>query len=560
VRLLELHLQAFGAFSDTTLRFAEDGAKLHVVYGKNEAGKSTALRAIKALFYGVPTGTPDGHFHRLDKLRIGARLRDRQGRALEVVRRKGTKNTLLAPDGTPLPASEEAWLTAGVIEPQYDALFGLSYDTLSEKALETLGGAGGLGESLLGASLGGRSVHATLKALRDEADALYRPRGRNQKINELLSALEDEKRRVRSEAQHAETFTQQELAILESEAAVERLREHRQALGTERERLDRARRVLPLLGQRAELLRERTDLGEVRLLSADAAEQRVRLEETLRGEARRMQELSAEIQALEAGRHGPGTSSEQPLDPALARQVREQAARQGVLIGELAKKDKALSLRDQELAQANERGRAHFGALSRVEGVELPLFAQLALPSRDMVSGFEQRLSACETALGAVREREREQRAELERVSRDLTDLVGASALPSEAELLSLRQTRGQTLARLRGLLAEPSSVPRAFAAGGEGEALLAQLDLQMERADMAGDRLRQEAARVERHARLAQEQAHLDARLRDLALEHGRLRDALAETQREWSALWRSAGVQPAAPRVMQAWLQQQR
>ena len=45
MRLLTLELDRYGPFTGRTLTFRPD-AKLHVVYGANEAGKSCALAAV----------------------------------------------------------------------------------------------------------------------------------------------------------------------------------------------------------------------------------------------------------------------------------------------------------------------------------------------------------------------------------------------------------------------------------------------------------------------------------------------------------------------------------
>lgn len=55
MKIRELSLLAFGQFHNRRLEFP-DG--LVVIYGANEAGKSTALRAIRALLYGIDEKTP----------------------------------------------------------------------------------------------------------------------------------------------------------------------------------------------------------------------------------------------------------------------------------------------------------------------------------------------------------------------------------------------------------------------------------------------------------------------------------------------------------------------
>lgn len=53
MKLLELHIDGFGKFHDRTISF-EDG--LNVIYGKNEAGKSTLHTFIRGMFFGIERG------------------------------------------------------------------------------------------------------------------------------------------------------------------------------------------------------------------------------------------------------------------------------------------------------------------------------------------------------------------------------------------------------------------------------------------------------------------------------------------------------------------------
>ena len=53
MRLLDLHIDGFGKFHDRTVRF-EDG--MNLVYGKNEAGKSTLHTFIRCMLFGMERG------------------------------------------------------------------------------------------------------------------------------------------------------------------------------------------------------------------------------------------------------------------------------------------------------------------------------------------------------------------------------------------------------------------------------------------------------------------------------------------------------------------------
>ena len=78
MRLLSLELEKFGAFADLRVAFRRD-ARLHVVYGPNEAGKTSALAAIGALLFGVPERSP--YASRFPcQLRVGAEVVAADGR------------------------------------------------------------------------------------------------------------------------------------------------------------------------------------------------------------------------------------------------------------------------------------------------------------------------------------------------------------------------------------------------------------------------------------------------------------------------------------------------
>jgi chromosome segregation protein len=95
MRFERLDILRYGALTDRRLTFRPD-ARLHIVYGPNEAGKSSALSAISDLLFGFPDRSEYGFLHDSASLRVGARLVTRDGRELEFRRRKGRKNTLLA--------------------------------------------------------------------------------------------------------------------------------------------------------------------------------------------------------------------------------------------------------------------------------------------------------------------------------------------------------------------------------------------------------------------------------------------------------------------------------
>ena len=98
MKVLQLNLLAFGPFTDVRVDLSAGKEGLHILYGPNEAGKSSALRALRQMLYGIPERSPDNFVHPYAKMRIGAVLRHSDGTTIQVIRRKGRVNTLRRED------------------------------------------------------------------------------------------------------------------------------------------------------------------------------------------------------------------------------------------------------------------------------------------------------------------------------------------------------------------------------------------------------------------------------------------------------------------------------
>ena len=128
MKIRTLNLTAFGPFTERELAFDEAG--LHIVYGPNEAGKSSALRGLKALLYGIDERTLDNFIHANDKLRIRGHLQNTDDRELAFGRRKGRKNTLLSPDGEALDEQALVPFLQGVTPELFESLFGIDHQAV----------------------------------------------------------------------------------------------------------------------------------------------------------------------------------------------------------------------------------------------------------------------------------------------------------------------------------------------------------------------------------------------------------------------------------------------
>ncbi|MEQ1715660.1 MAG: AAA family ATPase [Hyphomicrobium sp.] len=176
MKLLSLNINRYAHFSDRTLVF-NPNAKLHVVYGPNEAGKSCALAAVTDLLFGFDTRTVYDFQHASKDLRIGASIRSSNGTELTFRRRKGLKNTLLsASSDVPIPDDALTPFLGGLTRDVFCNAFGLNAETLRRGADEMLKSEGEVGASLFAAASGLRGLNDLRRRLENEADGIFSPR------------------------------------------------------------------------------------------------------------------------------------------------------------------------------------------------------------------------------------------------------------------------------------------------------------------------------------------------------------------------------------------------
>jgi uncharacterized protein YhaN len=280
MKFLELQLLRFGHFTDYRLEF-EHGAGLHVIFGANEAGKSTTLRAVSGLLFGIPENTADHHLHDMPELRIGARLQNSRGEQLHILRRKGRQNTLLDSSENPLDEHILQRYIGATTRELFATMFGLSHSALIEGGQALLEGRGELGESLFGASLGVRGIHDVRTTLEREAAAIFTARGKNPQLNQALGRFREAKKAVTEHTLRPREWQDQQTQLHTIEQQLQQLQQQHAATTAKLSRLQRLQRTLPNLHQRRRLLEQRQALGDPPQLPENCREQRQRAQETL---------------------------------------------------------------------------------------------------------------------------------------------------------------------------------------------------------------------------------------------------------------------------------------
>ena len=299
MKILDLGLTAFGPFTGRVLDLSGGSHGLHVIFGPNEAGKSSALRALHALLYGIPGQTDDAFLHPYGELRIGARLRLSSGDEIEFSRRKGNKGTLLGPGDKRLDDHALDRFLGGVGPEQFRMFWGIDHAHLVEGGREILEGHGDVGEILFAAGSGASNLGTLRKKLEEEAAALFAPRAHNRPVNQAVKHLRELRRAQREVTVSADAWVRRERAANDANEQVAELAECMQKLTKEKSRLERLTRVLPHLAEREEMLRRLRDLGDVVLLAPDFPQRRQNAETALYMAQQHLERRAGELREQE---------------------------------------------------------------------------------------------------------------------------------------------------------------------------------------------------------------------------------------------------------------------
>ena len=334
MRIRELRLLRYGKFTDRVLTLPNAPQDIHLVVGANEAGKSTMRRALSDWLFGFPMRSTGMDFlHPMQDLRLGGIIEDNtasreehsagqdtatgstgtgafsngQIRSLNFERRKGQKNTLRTPADEPLPDSTlHEWL-GSLQTDEFRRMYALDHATLVEGSESILQASDDIGRMLFQAAAGIEHLGDALKTLQQEADSLWAPRkSGNRVFYQQQDAYEDARRTLGQAQLRTRDWKESHDALMDVQHQLEEARSKHAEIQQHIHRLERIRRVQPLLRD-AEAVRQRQE-------------------------------------ALQA-------SGMPPLLPEDARQIFEQASRQGALVqAEMMRLQAALTELDQALA------------------------------------------------------------------------------------------------------------------------------------------------------------------------------------------------------------------
>jgi len=591
MKIVGLKLERFGHFADVEVPL--DRAGLTLLYGANEAGKSTVLAALRAFLFGFPRGAAWDFRWPADTLAIGGTLAFSDGAVAELRREK--KRGLKGKLGN--DALTDELLRARLGRPSAEM-----FSTVFAFSLEDLARGGealrdeGLRAAIAGAGLGAaRSPQAVIKELRDKAEALFTVKGRAGKlINATLADIKErelEKRKVEARGEDYQARVQaRDAARTEAETLGRRRRELLERIG-EREALARA---LPRRDELRGALAERATLPATTLPPDAGDEYQRALEERARLGAR-AGELDAKL--ARAQHEADQLTVDEPLLAAAPR-IRPLFEGLGRHAEESRQADElAGAVRTRRIELGRQLGELRSGwALDDLDVLPHPLFTIGLERLREGWSGQQQRaveltrLTATRSELAARREalrrrldppwplddrraflpvpraeevkRHRELLADHDRALRELardddrlrqeqraiesqlSRLDAGGTVPSTEELSRLRAARDALWSELR------RAKPADRAALGDA------FETALRTADAHADELRRRSDDVAKRAELELRLGDVARARADRAAAIAAASQARATAEAAWRELWARCGFAPQSPETMLEWL----
>ena len=176
MKFSKIRFEKIGPFDNTTLDFSTGNPGLHIVYGSNEAGKSSALKYIEWFLFGIPPQNDDNFKHKFGDFLIESTILDNNSKTHLLKRRKTPiGRTILDAnncDATPLLEP----MLGGLVRETFSMQFGISHAQLRAGGREVLEGEGDLGPMIFEAGAGLSNLRKILQQLEKRATEIYTPR------------------------------------------------------------------------------------------------------------------------------------------------------------------------------------------------------------------------------------------------------------------------------------------------------------------------------------------------------------------------------------------------
>jgi uncharacterized protein YhaN len=192
MRIQRLTLDLFGQFTDKSYDFGTgpQDTDFHVIYGPNEAGKTTTMEGFLRLLYGFPNRDPYGFLHQRKHLRVSGVI-ENDGETRLLTRLPVRTGDLVDAHGTVVPETAISGLLGGLGLEDYRNLLCLDDATIEKGGAEIANSKGETGKLLFAAAAGVSDLSDILDHVAEQAGEIYRKGGTKTEIAALKKELVD---------------------------------------------------------------------------------------------------------------------------------------------------------------------------------------------------------------------------------------------------------------------------------------------------------------------------------------------------------------------------------
>jgi uncharacterized protein YhaN len=444
MKFTDLDVTGFGVWSG--LRLESLSPQLTVVYGPNEAGKTTILECLRGVLYGFTPARRDRYLPPAHGGAGGGAIAARIDRSSYTIERRddGTRMlggvTITGPDGLTQGQSQLSELLAGIEESAYTSVFCVGLRELQELATLNDGEAAAwLYE--LSTGLDGVSVSDVLRELRTSRTRLLSPAGAGEKsqIADLVAQRETLRTEIDGLAMLNDRYWQLGAERDAADEAIRAAEASQAGASTELQKLDTALAVRELWQERASLEQKLAAYGRLGDFPEDAL---ARYEQIVAG-LQHMRLLRARLkkrwQKLRVKRK--------------AIKVNEHLWRQAARISALAEHESWIAALDDQVRSAEHKVGEYEGQLAAVR-VQIGLSAEATVSSGGLANIADTRLPAMAKQLVNVRKNLKQARNDCrllkdERGARR-EEVARALAGRGQASLAEALEKQGQLVAQYR--------------------------------------------------------------------------------------------------------------
>ena len=246
MRINRLDLTRYGIFTDHSIYLGEPASNvpdLHIIYGPNEAGKSTTLAAFLDLIFGIEPRSRYAFLHPYRTMRIGGEI-EINDTSRNFSRIKRSQNSLLDDADNPISDGIILGDLGGIDRDSYRTMFSLDDDTLEAGGKSILASKGDLGQLLFAASAGLSDLSQKLINLRAEADGFYKYLSRGGRLSELKERFAG----LKKKREEIDTFATEYAKLVEGrDRALTQYNDEIKERGRVQSKLDELRRQVAAL-------------------------------------------------------------------------------------------------------------------------------------------------------------------------------------------------------------------------------------------------------------------------------------------------------------------------